>query len=105
MDAMDSSYGNAPVSPPDKSPADKAPQESVDEQNAGQAQILIAKDKLPSGTKPGDTCSFRVSKDVGEDYILEYIKEGQEETSEPTRENFDATTDKELSALDSQENQ
>ena len=100
--AMDSSYSNAPVSPPDKSPADKAPQESVDEQNAGQAQILIAKDKLPSGTKPGDTCTFKVSKDVGEDYILEYIKEGQEETTEPTRENLDATTDKELSALDNQ---
>ena len=98
--AMDSSYSNAPVSPPDKSPAAKAPAESVDEQNAGAAQILIAKDKLPSGTKPGDTCSFKVSKDVGEDYILEFIKEGQEETAEPTRENLDATTDKELSALD-----
>jgi hypothetical protein len=100
MDAMDSSYGNAPVSPPDKAPADKAPAESIDEQNAGQAQILISKDKLPSGTKPGDTCTFKVSKDVGEDYILEYIKEDQEEAAEPTRENLDATTDKELSALD-----
>ena len=105
MDAMDSSYGNDPVSPPDKAPADKAPQESVDEQNAGAAQILIAKEKLPPGTKEGDTCTFKVSKDVGDEYILEYIKEGEEESAEPTRENLDATTESELSALDNQGNQ
>ena len=99
---MDSSYGNAPVSPPDKMPADKAPAKSVDEQNAGEAEILIAKDKLPPGTKEGDTCTFKVSKDVGDEYILEYVKDGQEERTEPTRDNLDATTDKELSALDSQ---
>lgn len=105
MDAMDSSYSDAPVSPPDKAPADAAPKESVDEQNAGAAQILIGKDKLPPGTKEGATCTFKVSKDVGEDFILEYVKEGEEEASEPTKENLDATTDKELSALDTQGNQ
>ena len=103
---MDSSYSNAPVSPPDKAPADAAPKQSVDEQNAGAAQILIAKEKLPPGTKEGDICSFKVSKDVGDEYILDYVKEGQEEQGEPpTKDNLDATTDKELSALDSQGNQ
>lgn len=96
---MDSSYG---PSPPDKAPTNKAPQESVDEQNAGAAEILIGKDKLPPGTKEGDTYTFKVSKDVGDEYILEYVKEEQEEGDEPTRENLDATTDKELSALDNQ---
>lgn len=101
MDEMDSgTYGNAPVSPPDNAPDDKAPKESVDEQNAGAAEILIAKDKLPPGTKEGDTCTFKVSKDVGDEYILEYVKEGQEEDSEPTRDNFDSTTESEISALD-----
>ena len=97
---MDSSYSGAPVQPPDKAPSDKAPAESVDEQNAGAAEILIAKDKLPPGTKEGDTCTFKVSKDVGDEYILEYVKEGQKETTEPTRDNFDATTENEISALD-----
>ena len=99
---MDSSYGNADVSPPEKAPADKAPQESVDEQNAGEAEILIAKDKLPPGTKEGSTCTFKVSKDVGDEFILEYVKDSEEEASEPTKENLDATTDSELSALDNQ---
>lgn len=101
-DEMDSSYKSSPVQPPDKALADKAPQESVDEQNSGEAEILIAKDKLPSGTKEGATCTFRVAKDVGDEFILEYVKDGEAETSEPTDNNFDATTDKELSALDSQ---
>ena len=101
-DEMDSAYGNAPVSPPDKTPADKAPEESVDEQNAGAAEILIAKDKLPEGTKEGDTCTFKVSKDVGDEFILTNVKEGEEEAQEPTRENVDAKTDSELTALDNQ---
>lgn len=105
-DAMDSgTYGNAPVSPPDNAPADKGPPESVDEENAGSAEILIAKDKLPPGTKEGDTCTFKVSKDVGDELILEYVKEGQEETGEPTRDNMDVTTEREISALDAQGNQ
>ena len=99
-DAMDSSYGNAPVSPPDTMPGNKAPKESVDAENAGAAEILIAKDKLPTGTKEGDTCTFKVSKDVGDEFILEYVKEDNEETPEPTRDNIDETTENEISALD-----
>ena len=99
-DAMDSSYGNAPVSPPDKAPADAAPKQSIDEQNAGAAQILIAKKELPAGAKEGDVFTFKARKDFGEDMSLELVKEGQEEATEPTKENLDATTDKELSALD-----
>ena len=98
---MDSSYGNAPVSPPDQS-ADKAPAESVDEQNAGSAEILIGKDKLPAGTRPGDTCTFKVSQDAGDEFILEFVKEGEDETSETMTENPEAVTDRELTALDSQ---
>ena len=102
-DAMDSAtYGNAPVSPPDKAPADKAPAESVDEQNEGEAATLIAKDKLPPGTKEGDTCTFKVTKDTGDEFILEYVKEeGREEPSE-TNKNMEDTTARELTALDSQ---
>ena len=98
---MDSSYSNAPVSPPDQS-ADKAPAESVDEQNAGAAEILIAKDKLPAGTKEGATCTFRVVQSTGDEFILEYVKEGEDDTSEKTTENPEAVTDRELTALDSQ---
>lgn len=99
---MDSSYGNADVTPPNTMPADKAPQESVDEENAGAAEILISKDKLPSGTKEGDECTFKVKKDFGDEYSLEYVKEDKSSDEAPTKENLAATTDKELSALDSQ---
>lgn len=97
---MDSSYSSSPVSPPDKAPAAKAPQESVDEQNAGAAQILIAKKELPAGAKEGDVFTFKAQKDFGEDMSLELVKEGQEESSETTKDNLDATTESELSALD-----
>ena len=102
---MDSSYSSSPVSPPDKSPANEAPAESVDEQNSGAAQILIAKKELPAGAKEGDVFTFKARKDFGEDMSLELVKEGQEEASEPTKDNLDATTESELSALDSQGNQ
>lgn len=95
-DMMDSSYGKTPVQPPDK-----APEQSVDEQNAGETQILVSKKELPAGTKEGDVYSFKVSKDTGDEFILELVKEGQEESGETTDNNFDAT-DKELSALDNQ---
>jgi hypothetical protein len=98
---MDSAYSEAPVSPPDKAPAADAPEESVDEENAGEAEILIGKDKLPAGTKEGDTCTFKVSQDVGDEYVLEYVKENGDGT-EPTNESLEQERDQELSAIDSQ---
>lgn len=101
MDEMDSSYSNAPVSPPDKT-GDKTVSESVDEQNASDAEILISKDKLPPETKEGSTCTFKVAKDLGDEFILEYVKEDNERSANETPEE---TTDRELTALDSQESQ
>lgn len=98
---MDGSYGNTPAAPPDAQPgADET--KSVDEQNAGEAAILIAKDKLPPGTKVGDTCTFKASKEVGDEFILEYVKDGKEETGEPTNDSVTSKTESELSALDTQ---
>jgi hypothetical protein len=96
---MDSSYG---PSPPVKAPAEKAPEQSVDEQNAGAAEILIAKDKLPPGTKEGATCTFKVVQSTGDEFILEHVKDGEGNTSETSNENPEETTDRELTALDSQ---
>jgi hypothetical protein len=96
---LDSSYGTStPVQPPEKSPADKAPEKSVDQENADEAEILIAKDKLPPGTKEGDVCSFKVSKDAGDEFILSYVKDAEQ--CEPTNDNLNSTTASELSALD-----
>lgn len=97
---MDGTYSEAPVESPKESPPAESPDESVDDANAGEAEILIGKDKLPAGTKPGDTCTFKVSQDSGDEFILEYVKADQE--AGPTKENLEATTDRELSALDSQ---
>ena len=65
-------------------------------------EILIAKDKLPAGTKEGATCTFRVVQSTGDEFILEYVKEGEDDTSETMTENPEAVTDRELTALDSQ---
>lgn len=93
-DMMDSGYAAAPAVEP---PAE--PSETVDEENAGAAEILIAKDKLPSGTKEGDTCTFRVVKDFGDEFSLEYVSE---ETGEETEETMNATTGREIAALDTE---
>lgn len=78
---MEEAYGGskAPVEPPDK-PESKP--DSVDEENAGASEILIDKSKLPSGTKVGETCTFRVAQDFGDEVSLEYVKEGEATTTE-----------------------
>jgi hypothetical protein len=109
---MDSSYSaskpagkSGAVVPPESggNPDENAtPEEnqSVDEENSEGAEILIAKNKLPEGTKEGDTCMFKVSKDVGDEMILKYVKNDQEEQGEKTNDNLNSTTENEISALD-----
>ena len=98
-------YGAQPaVTPPDEPPADEAPKESVDEQNAGAAQILVAKKELPPGTQEGDTCTFTVKKDFGDEFSLEYVKDEEAPDEDPTRDEMDTTTENEISALDQKGN-
>jgi len=86
---MDESYGAEPsVKPPMES-------ESVDEENAENAEILIAKGDL----KEGDTVTFRVSKDFGDEVSLERVTA----SAEPTNDNMTATTESEIAALDQEE--
>jgi len=73
-DEMDESYSSAPVEAPDQ------PAKSVDEQNEESAAVLIAKSELPSGTKVGDTCTFRVVNDFGDEVSLEYVSESKPES-------------------------
>lgn len=80
---MDDMYGNeGDTSSTDETNA--STQESVDEENAGAAQILISKDQLPSGTKEGDECTFKVVKDFGDEFSLEYVSEEKEGEGEET---------------------
>jgi hypothetical protein len=102
---MDASYGAGPVSKPgdDTSPAQPElgkneggeGKQSVDEENAENAQILIPKKELPEGTKPGDICSFKVSEDHGEEFSLEYVKD-----EAPDKSNMEDNTGAEIAALD-----
>lgn len=96
---MDGSYGNAPVTPPDKSAPAAEDTQSVDEQNSGASEILISKDKLPSSTKEGDTCTFKVVKDFGDEVSLEYVKAGREETGAQTSDNLNAETESDFSEM------
>jgi hypothetical protein len=94
-------YGSEPaVTPPGKSASAAEDTQSVDEQNAGASEILIAKDKLPSGTVEGDTCTFKVTKDFGDEVSLEYVKDSEEESDEQTSDNMASAAESELSAMD-----
>lgn len=59
-----------------------APEESVDEENAGADEILVAKTKLPDGTKEGDTCTFKVTKDFGDEMSLTPVSDYKESETE-----------------------
>ena len=93
---MEKSYGGTP---PVEAPEEAEPAESVDEENAGTSEILIAKTELPSGTKEGDTCTFKVVKDFGNEFSLEYVKESPA-PGEQTADNMETTTANEITAMD-----
>lgn len=84
-------YGNETPAP-----AAKQPPPSVDEENSTRAEILISKDELPEGCKVGDTYTFRVQKDYGDEVSLALESESPEETSTEEPMSMEA---KELSAL------
>ena len=99
-DEMDSSYGNSPVEAPGapgEKPGEPAPK-SVDEENAGAYEVLIEKSKLPPGTKEGDTCTFKVSKDFGDEVSLKYVKSPQEGAADQTE--TPSAAESEIAALD-----
>lgn len=89
---MDQSY-SAPV----KKPAPSAKAETVDEENAGASEILVSKDKLPEGIKEGETCTFTVTKDYGDEVSLTYS-----ETEKPQTPSMEDQTANEISALDTE---
>lgn len=102
---MDGSYSSAPVRPPGEGSGEESPgaekPKSVDEENAEEAQILVNKSELPPGTKEGDTCTFEVVQDHGDEFSLRYVKEDEESREgSKTSENLDADTASEISALD-----
>lgn len=97
---MDGSYsGETAVKPPEKPVAEE--KESVDEENAGATEILVTKSKLP-GKKEGDSCTFKVVKDFGDELSLEYVKPGGK-TDESTNDTLNAATDGEIAALDTED--
>ena len=81
-DEMDGSYGaEAPLAKPEEASAPA--EQSVDEEAAGAAEILIEKTKLPAGIKEGETVTFKVKKDFGDEVSLEMSAAASEETEEP----------------------
>lgn len=95
-DELDESY-SAPVTPPEGG-AESPPGQSVDEENESSSEILVSKQELPAGTKEGDTCTFRVVKDYGDEFSLEYAKAGAGES--PTES---STAAEDFAAMDQSE--
>lgn len=81
---MDESYKAPQSAHEEETPAPDETDESVDEESAGAAEILVEKVKLPAGTKEGDTVTFKVKKDFGDEVSLEAATpSAPEETEEP----------------------
>ena len=101
-EAMDTSYSEPATKTPVEKPETETESEteSVDEENAGASEILVSKKELPSGVKEGDTCKFKVTKDFGDEVSLTYVKEAAEQAGQPTKDNMEAETASEISALD-----
>jgi hypothetical protein len=74
------------------------PAESVDQENQeGGKETVIAKTILPPDTKEGDTCTFQITKDYGDEFGLKYLSK----TSGSPAEGGTAEADnKELEGLD-----
>ena len=95
---MDDSYSAAPpVKPPAEKPAEQPA--SIDEENAAQADLLVEKAKLPPNVKAGDTCTFRVTKDFGDEVALQFVSPGEEAPTEEAAEET-PSTEQDMAALD-----
>lgn len=92
---MDSSYSEDTVAGAPDTPEVEKP-ESVDEENSESAEILISKGNL----KEGDTVTFRVVKDFGDEVSLERVTAKPSES--PSNDNMNETTANEISALDTE---
>lgn len=89
---MDSSYGEAEV----KAPETPETPESIDEENASDSEILIAKARLPEGSKKGDIVTFRIANDFGDESSLELVKSSKS----PTSDTMNDMASEEIMALD-----
>lgn len=87
--------GDESATPPEDAGSEEKAPESVDEESETGSEILVMKNKLPSGIKEGDVCSFKVVKDFGDEVSLEYVDEGEDSGTSPESEVGD-----EIAALD-----
>lgn len=90
---LDSSYSEDAVAGAPDTP-EVEPPKSVDEENYDNAELLIPKGTL----KEGDTVTFRVAKDFGDEVSLERVTE----PTSPTNDNLNETAATEISALDTE---
>lgn len=101
---LDPSYGGKPAAPAtpleggEAGEKEASPEQSVDEENAGSSEILIAKDKLPD-VKEGDQCTFKVTKDFGDEFSLEYVKEAKPEGKPQTNDENMASVGSDFAAM------
>jgi hypothetical protein len=93
-------YAEEPaVAPPVEAPAAADESQTVDEQNAGESEILVSKKDLPAGMKEGDTCVMTMKKDFGDECSMTCQPEGEEEAGETTNDEMNAATEKDFSNM------
>lgn len=97
-------YAEKPAAaPPVEAPAAADESQTVDEQNAGESEILVSKKDLPAGMKEGDTCMMTMKKDFGDECSMMARKpEGKEEAGESTNDEMNAATEKDFSHMASE---
>ena len=96
-------YAEKPAAaPPVEAPAASDESQTVDEQNAGESEILVSKKDLPAGMKEGDTCMMTMKKDFGDECSMACKPEGKEEAGESTNDEMNAATEKDFSNMASE---
>jgi hypothetical protein len=94
-------YAETPAAaPPVEAPVPADEDQTVDEQNAGESEILVSKKNLPAGMKVGDTCMMTLKKDFGDEVSMTCNPEAETEAGEMTNDDMTAETEKDFSAMD-----
>lgn len=98
---MEEAYGQGPVAPPEQAPEPAETPESVDEENAEQAEVVVANSVLtgPDGKPPkeGDEIVVKVVKNYGDESSIIYAPPKTE-----TETQTESSPEEEIAALDTE---
>ena len=100
MDEEMDGYAEKPAAAaPVEAPPKPDESQTVDEENAGENEILVSKKSLPAGMKVGDTCTMTLKKDFGDEVSMACAPEDEAEPGEMTNDGMNAEAENDFTAM------